>query len=158
MKNCFCEGRLLTGRFKANQVCLVSLRTEVCNGGLVKDADQRRPRPGPKRLQPAGRLEFAGLVVVRADATHRGDSAVESPDDLTRRNQGRRTRQTIAADGAHLTGHKPRILERLEDLLEIFDRHVPPVGLSAARFSFLACCARKNSLAPLTYFLFWEKF
>src|SRR5262245_28172170 len=136
MKNWFYEGRLLTRRFKANQSCLVSRRTEVCNGGLVKDADQRRPRPGPKRLQPAGRLEFARLVVIRADATHRGDSAVESPDDLARSDQGRRTRQTIAAHGAHLTCHKPRLLERLEDLFEIFDRHVPLLGDLARRYRF----------------------
>lgn len=124
----FCEGRLLTGRFQANQICPVSRRTEVCDGGLVKDADERGPRSGPKRLQPAGRLEFAWLVVVRADAAHRRESAVEQPDDFARRDQGRRARQTIAADGAHLTGHNPRLLERLENLFEIFDRHVPPLG------------------------------
>ena len=116
------------GRFQANQICPVSRRTEVCDGGLVKDADERGPRSGPKRLQPAGRLEFTWLVVVRADAAHRRESAGK--------HFGRSRRS------------RPRLLERLENLFEIFDRHVPPLGYFARRYRLAPAGAGEMNQRP----------
>jgi len=66
----------------------------------------------------------AGLVGRLRDAADRGEGAVDQPHHLADEDLAGRLCEAVAAEFSPLARHDPRLLERLQDLLQELDRQL----------------------------------